>query len=104
MPRTPTTPAPADPLADLRGPVDGSPAAPPSDPLPPAPGPADPGAPPTPEDQPAGDAEPVLDENAQVLVIVQAWHRDITAQSFGHSGGTCGCAYLARKAVKALRG
>lgn len=103
MPRTPTKPA-ADPLADLRGPVDGGPVPAPSAPLPPAPAPADPGTPLTPEDPVADDVEPVLDENAQVLLVVQAWHRDLTAQSFGHSGGTCGCAYLARKAVKALRG
>lgn len=100
MPRTPTKPADADPLADLRGPVDGGPVPAPSAPLPPAPAAPGPGTPASPQE----DAEPPLDEAALVMLVVQAWHRDLTAQSFGHSGGTCGCAYLARRAVQALRG
>lgn len=102
-PKTPPTP---DPLADLRGDVDGSAALRHS--LPDAGGTATttqegrPG--PVVPDPPAPDVEPALDENAQVMSVVQAWHADLTAQSFGHSGGVCGCAYLARKAVRVLRG
>lgn len=102
MPRTPPKPA-ADPLADLRVDADaGSATAAVSAPATAPPDVAAPTPPATPDSPSTGDVEPVLDENAQVLVIVQAWHRDLTAQSFGHSGGTCGCAYLARGALKAL--
>jgi hypothetical protein len=106
MPRTPAVPA-ADPLADLRdvsslAAVEGPSAAPA-----PLPGPA---ASTETQDEPAapGEAQGLVTDalwhQAAVALMVATWHRDRTAQSLGHGGGTCGCVYLARMALVAVHG
>lgn len=93
MPRTPAQPAP-DPLADLRT-LDEPTAVVLVETAVPVVA-TIPGVMPTAEDL-------ALDEDQAVAVVVKVWHADPTAQSFGHKGGACGCAYLARKAAQALR-
>lgn len=90
--KTPQAPAEPDPLADLRE----------DDDQPPAP----------PEETPAGDDQPEAVEmrpmvtqglhDEMVAEMVAAWHHDPTSLGFLHGGGSvCGCAYIARHALKA---